>query len=54
VFLALHDQMDDTRGAVLAIVIEATSKFSHFALAVVLVDVAASVTTAPILVEVGT
>jgi hypothetical protein len=41
-------------GSVLVIVIEVTSKFSLFTLAVVLVDVAAGVATTPILVEVGT
>jgi hypothetical protein len=52
-FFALHDPMDGARGVVLAIVIEVTSKFSLFTLAVALVDVAAGVTTAPVLVEVG-
>jgi hypothetical protein len=52
-FFMLHDAMDGARGAILTIVVEATSKFSLFALAVALVDVAAGVTTAPILVEVG-
>jgi hypothetical protein len=41
-------------GGVLAIVVEATSKLSLFALAVVLVDIVASVATASVLVEVGT
>jgi hypothetical protein len=55
VFFTLHDSMDDAwGGGVLAIVIEVTSKFSLFTLAVVLVDVAAGVATTPILVEVGT
>jgi hypothetical protein len=35
------------------IVIEVTSKFSLFALAVALVNVAAGVATAPVLVEIG-
>jgi hypothetical protein len=39
----LHDAMDGTRGAVLTIIVEATSKLSLFALAVALVDVVASV-----------
>jgi hypothetical protein len=52
-FLALHDPMDDARGGVLAIVVEAMSELSLFALAVALVDVATSVSTTPILVEVG-
>jgi hypothetical protein len=38
---------------VVTIVIEETSKLSLFALAVALVDVAASVATAPVLVKVG-
>jgi hypothetical protein len=50
---ALHDPMDGARRAVLTIVVEATSKLSLLALAVALVDVAASVATAPVLVEVG-
>jgi hypothetical protein len=45
--------MDDARGGVLAIVVEAMSELSLFALAVALVDVATSVSTTPILVEVG-
>jgi hypothetical protein len=53
VFFTLHDVVDGARGAVLTIVVKATSKFLLFALAVVLVDVAASVATAPVLVEVG-
>jgi hypothetical protein len=52
-FFALHDPMDGAREAVLSILVEATSKFSLFALAVALVDVAAGVATAPVLVEVG-
>jgi hypothetical protein len=39
----LHDAMDGTRGAVLTIIVEATSKLSLFTLAVALVDVVASV-----------
>jgi hypothetical protein len=53
VFFTLHDVVDGARGGVLTIVVKATSKFSLFALAVVLVDVAAGVATAPVLVEVG-
>jgi hypothetical protein len=52
----LHDPMDSAWGAVLAIVVEATSKLLLFALTVVLVmpkGVVTSVTTAPVLVEVG-
>jgi hypothetical protein len=52
-FFTLHDSMDGARGAVLAIVVEATSKLSLFALAVALVDVVASIATALVLVEVG-
>jgi hypothetical protein len=52
-FFTLHDPMDGARGAVLAIVVEATSKLSLFALAVALVDVVASIATALVLVEVG-
>jgi hypothetical protein len=52
-FFALHDPMDGALGAVLAIVVEATSKFSLFALAVALVDVAAGIATTLVLVEVG-
>jgi hypothetical protein len=50
---ALHDPMDGARGAILTIVVEATSKLSLLALAVALVDVVASVTTTLVLVEVG-
>jgi hypothetical protein len=52
-FFALHDPMDGARGGVLAIVVEATSKFSLFALAVALIDVTARVAAAPVPVEVG-
>jgi hypothetical protein len=52
-FFALHDLMDGARGAILMIVIEVTSKFSLFALAVALVDVAAGAATVPVLVEIG-
>jgi hypothetical protein len=52
-FFALHDLMDGARGAILVIVIEVTSKFSLFALAVALVDVAAGAATVPVLVEIG-
>jgi hypothetical protein len=45
--------MDGTQGGVLMIIVEVTSKLSLFTLAVVLVDVAAGVVTAPVLVEVG-
>jgi hypothetical protein len=52
-FFALHDPMDGARGAVLAVVVEATSELSLFAIAVALVDVATSVATTQVLVEVG-
>jgi hypothetical protein len=52
-FFALHDPMDGARGTILAIVVEATSMLSLLALAVALVDVAVSVATAPVLVEIG-
>jgi hypothetical protein len=52
-FFALHDLMEGARGGVLTIVIEATSKFSLFALVVALVNVAAGVATAPVLIKVG-
>jgi hypothetical protein len=52
-FFALHDPMDGARGGVPAIIVEATSKFSLFAVTVALVDVAAGIATAPVLVEVG-
>jgi hypothetical protein len=53
-FFTLHDAVDGAQRAVLAIVVEVTSKLSLFALAVALVDVTASVTAAPILIKVGT
>jgi hypothetical protein len=53
-FFALHDPMDGTWGAILVIVVEAMSKFSLFALAVVLVDVVVGVATAPVLIQFGT
>jgi hypothetical protein len=52
-FFALHDPMDGALGGVFAIIIKATLELSLFALVVVLVDVATSVATAPVLVEVG-
>jgi hypothetical protein len=52
-FLALHDLMDGTWGVVISIIVEATSELSLFALAVALVDVATSVVTMQVLVEVG-
>jgi hypothetical protein len=50
---ALHDPMDGDRGAVLTIIVEATSKLSLLTLAVALVDVATSVVTMSVLVDVG-
>jgi hypothetical protein len=52
-FFTLHDAMDGARGALLTIKVEATSKFSLFALTVALVDEAAGVAIAPVLIEVG-
>jgi hypothetical protein len=49
----LHDPMDGNQGAVLSIVVEASSKLSLLALAVALVDVATSIMTTLVLVEVG-
>jgi hypothetical protein len=49
----LHDPMDGARGAILVIIVEATSNLSLLVLTVVLVDVAASIATALVLVEVG-
>jgi hypothetical protein len=53
VLLVLHDPVDTARRAVLAVVVEATLKLSLLAFTVALVDVAASVATTPVLVEVG-
>jgi hypothetical protein len=50
--LALHDPVDAARRTVLAVVVEATSELPLLAFAVTLVDVAASVSTTPVLVEV--
>jgi ABC-type amino acid transport system permease subunit len=51
--LALHDPVDAARRTVLAVVVEATSKFPLLVLTVMLVDVAAGIATTPVLVEVG-
>jgi hypothetical protein len=51
--LALHDPVDAARRTVLDVVVEAMSELSLLALVVALVDVAASVVTTPVLVEVG-
>jgi hypothetical protein len=45
--------VDTARRVVLAVVVEATSELSLLAFTVALVDVAASVATTPVLVEVG-
>jgi hypothetical protein len=50
--LALHDLVDAARRTVLTVVVEATSEFPLLALAVMLVDVAAGVVIASVLVEV--
>jgi hypothetical protein len=50
----LHDLVDAARRTELAVVVEATSELSLFPLMVTLVDVAASVATTLVLVEVGT
>jgi hypothetical protein len=49
----LHDAVDGARGGVLAVIVKVTSKLPLFALAMALVDVAASVAATPVLVEVG-
>jgi hypothetical protein len=51
--LMLHDPMVTTWRTVLAIVVEATSELLLLALAVVLVNVAADITTTPVLFDVG-
>jgi hypothetical protein len=51
--LALPDLVDAARRNVLAIDVEVTSKLSLFTFTMALVDVAASIVTTPILVEVG-
>jgi hypothetical protein len=51
--LTLHDVMNDARRSVLVIVVQTTSKLPLFALAMALIDVAASVAATPVLVEVG-
>jgi hypothetical protein len=51
--LALHDPVDAAQRTVLAVIVEATSELSLFAFTVVLVDVAVSVATTPVLIEVG-
>jgi hypothetical protein len=51
--LTLHDPVDTARRTILAVVVEATSELMLLAFTMVLVDVAASVATTPVLVEVG-
>jgi hypothetical protein len=51
--LALHDPVDAAWRTVLAVVVEVTSQLSLIALAMTLVDVAAGIVIAPVLVEVG-
>jgi hypothetical protein len=53
VLLTLHDPVDATRRTVLAVVVVATLELSFLAFTVALIDVAASVVTTPVLVEVG-
>jgi hypothetical protein len=49
----LHDTMDSTWGAVLTIVVQTTSELPLLVLMMALINVAASVAAAPVLVEVG-
>jgi hypothetical protein len=51
--LALHDPVDAAWMTILAVVVEATSQLPLLTFTVVLVDVAAGIATAPVLVEVG-
>jgi hypothetical protein len=51
--LTLHDVMNDARRSVLVIVVQTTSKLPLFALAMALIDVAASVAATHVLVEIG-
>jgi hypothetical protein len=51
--LALHDPVDSARRTVLAVVVEAMSELSLLTFTVALFDVATSVATTPVLVEVG-
>jgi hypothetical protein len=51
--LTLHDAMDGARRSVLAVVVQMTLELPLFALAMALIDVAVSVATTPVLVEVG-
>jgi hypothetical protein len=51
--LTLHYLVDTARRTVHTIVVEATSELSLFALTVVLIDVAVSITTMPVLVDVS-
>jgi hypothetical protein len=51
--LTLHDPVDSARRTVLAVVVEAMSELSLLTFTVALFDVATSVATTPVLVEVG-
>jgi hypothetical protein len=51
--LALHDPVDAAWRTVLAVAVEVKSQLSLIALAMTLVDVAAGIVIAPVLVEVG-
>jgi hypothetical protein len=51
--LALHDPVDAAWRTVLTVIVKAMSEFPILALAVTLVDVAAGIAIAPVLVEVG-
>jgi hypothetical protein len=51
--LELHDPVDAAWRAVLTVVVEASSELSLLAFTVELVDVAASVSTTSVLIEVG-
>jgi hypothetical protein len=52
--LTLHDLVDSAWRNVIAVVVEATSQLPVLALAMTLVDVAAGVAIASVLIEVGT
>jgi hypothetical protein len=52
--LTLHDLVDSSWRNIIAVVVEATSQLPVLALAMTLVDVAAGVAIASVLVEVGT
>jgi hypothetical protein len=52
--LTLHDLVDSSWRNIIAVVVEATSQLPVLALAMTLVDVAAGVAIASVLIEVGT